>query len=471
MNAQIKKLSKETLIYGLSTVAARLLNFFLTPLYTYTLSTADAGVIFTLFALIAMMNALYIFGLDSAYMRFAANAENKREVFQHSFYAIGFWGLILSAVIIVFARGGAELIGIGADNAYLVRLAAAVLLLDALNMIPFTKLRLERRAWFFATVRTVSIVVNVTLNIVFLVCMKMGLAAVMWANIFASLTSLLLLSGVVFGEIRPQILLKFNKDLAKKMLSFAWPFVPSSMASMIVNVVDKPLLARLIGLSAVGVYQANVKTGIFMMLLVTTFDTAWRPFFIGHSAQADAKELFSKVFTLFFAGALAAALGMSFFMGDVIRFSVGGWHLIHPDYWGGTHIIPFVVFGYFFYGLYINFMVAPVITKKTKILLVSTLCGAAVSVLTNVILAPRIGITSAGLGLLLSYIMMAVVMYVFMMRNYRVAYNYKTLSFISAAGLAAGGAALYFQPEFWVKVLLFAAFAAASGISLLKQRR
>ena len=127
---------------------------------------------------------------------------------------------------------------------------------------------------------------------------KMGVESIFWANIFASLMSLLLLSPVVWEELRGGFVC-YNKTLHKQMLKFAWPFVPSGLASLLVSVIDKPILVQLVGLSAVGIYQANFKIGVFMMLLVSMFDQAWRPFFLAHAKDTDAQDTFSKVLLFF----------------------------------------------------------------------------------------------------------------------------------------------------------------------------
>ena len=437
MAASIKRLGKETLIYGTSTVLARLLNFCLVPFYTYYLLPGDYGIIATTFAVIALLNVIFLFGMDQSYLRFASEHAQKTHVFQHCFYGVLINGCILSVLLWLFARPFAALIGIGDSYAYLVHLAVWVLLLDVLNMIPFTKLRLERRPWYFAGVRTASIVVNVLGNIFFIAVLKKGIASILWANIFASLTSLLLLSPVVWKELsahRPN----FDKTLFTNMLRFAWPFVPSGLASLLISVIDKPILVHLVGLDQVGIYQANFKIGVFMMLLVSMFDQAWRPFFLAHANEPDARQTFARVFTCFAALGTWFLLGLSFLMPPIIQSNLlGNFHLISPNYWSGLNVIPCVLTGYFFYGLYVNFMVGPVMTKKTSILLWITLLGAATSITTNLVLVPHIGILGAGWAVALSYGTMALALFVFTQKNYTIPYEYKKLAAIAVACIAS----------------------------------
>ena len=464
MGNDIVRLGKEALIYGTSTVVARLLNFCLVPFYTYYLATAQYGVVATLFALIALLNVIFLFGMDQSYLRFASEAENKRSVFQHCFYGLLIYGTILGLLIHLFAKPLAIVSGIGADHVQLMHLAVWILILDMLNMIPFTKLRLQRRPWYFAGVRTASIVVNVLCNILFVAVLKKGVASIFWANIFASLMSLLLLSPVVWEELRGGFV-KYDKLLHKQMLKFAWPFVPSGLASLLVSVIDKPILVQLVGLSAVGIYQANFKIGVFMMLIVSMFDQAWRPFFLAHAKEPNARQLFARVLTFFTAASLWVLLGLALLMPDIIRSNIfGSFHLIAPQYWGGLHVIPLVLLGYFFYGLYINFMVGPVITKKTRVLVWITLLGATTSITTNILLVPHIGILGAGCAVACSYFAMATALFIFTQKNYPLPYQYGKLALLGLLSGAIAYGAHFSGGALPVKIILLCVYPAAAAL-------
>ena len=464
MGNDIVRLGKETLIYGTSTVVARLLNFCLVPFYTYYLATAEYGVVATLFALIALLNVIFLFGMDQSYLRFASEAQNKRSVFQHCFYGLFCYGSLLGLLMFIFAKPLAVLSGIGANHVQLMHLAVWILVLDMLNMIPFTKLRLQRRPWYFAGVRTASIVVNVLCNIWFVAVLKKGVASIFWANIFASLMSLLLLSPVVWEELRGGFV-KYDKTLHKQMLKFAWPFVPSGLASLLVSVIDKPILVQLVGLSAVGIYQANFKIGVFMMLVVSMFDQAWRPFFLAHAKEPNAPQLFARVLTFFTAAGLWVLLGLSLLMPDIIQSNIfGNFHLIAPQYWGGLHVIPLVLLGYFFYGLYINFMVGPVITKRTRVLVWITLLGALTSITTNILLVPHIGILGAGCAVACSYFAMATALFIFTQKNYPLPYQYGKLALLGLLGGAIAYGAYLSDGALSVKVILLCIYPAGAGL-------
>ena len=470
MAKDIKRLGKETLVYGTSTVLARLLNFCLVPFYTYYLVPGEYGIIATVFAAVALFNVVFLFGMDQSYLRFASDAADKNKVFRQCFYGVLLNGLVLGGLLWLFNASVAHIIGIPQEAGYLLKLAAVILFLDVLNMIPFTKLRLERRAWYFAGVRTVSIIVNVIGNIYFIAVAHKGIASILWANIFGSLASLLLLSPVVWSELKQNFSFRFDGKLERELLSFAWPFVPSGLASLLVSVIDKPILVHLAGPAQVGIYQANFKIGVFMMLIVSMFDQAWRPFFLAHAKDDDAKDTFARVFSFFVALAGWVLLGLIFLMPDIIKSNLfGNFHLIAPAYWAGLNVIPLVLTGYFCYGLYINFMIGPVLTKKTRVLLWITLLGAAVSITTNLTLVPHIGILGAGWAVCLSYAAMAIALFCFTRRVYPLPYEYKKLAALFVLGVAVVLTNKFSGNLLWVKIILLMIYRAFAALILRRK--
>src|SRR5438309_5291338 len=76
MRAELKTLSQETLIYGLSTVVGRFLNFLLVPFYVNVLhSTAEYGIATSLYTYIGFLNVIYPLGLEAAFFRYGARGE------------------------------------------------------------------------------------------------------------------------------------------------------------------------------------------------------------------------------------------------------------------------------------------------------------------------------------------------------------------------------------------------------------
>lgn len=403
MLKDIKSLGKESFIYGLSTVGARLLNFILLPFYTHYLVPAEYGIVAAVFSYIAVLNVVYHYGMDQAYMRHYSGRE---KALPTAFASLGATTAVLTLLLCAFAPFWADISGIGAVNARLIYYSAAILLLDTVTIVPFADLRMRHRPLRFAGIRTVSIAVNVALNVLFLKYMGLGLESVFLANVVSSGIAALLLIPEMRGCLRGA-----DIPMLKELLAFALPLLPAGLGSMAVQVLDRPIMLRLADTASVGIYQANYRLGIFMMLVVSMFDQAWRPFFIERAHKQDAAPVFARVLTYFFMGGLWVWLGLAFFIPDIARFSVAGVNLIHPDYWSGLGIVPVVLAAYLLNGIYINFLAPVIIAKRTSLILGVTLAGAAVSIGGNLALIPAFGMHGAAWALLLSYLVMAVMIY------------------------------------------------------------
>ena len=431
MFKDLKALGRESLIYGLSTVGARLLNFLLMPFYTHYLLPAEYGVVATVFSYMAFLNVLYQYGMDQAYMRHYAH---KEKAFSTAYSCVLVTSALFSVVLALFPSFWAQLGGIGAARASLVLYASAILFLDGINVLPFADLRMAHKPFYFAGVRMASITLNVILNIVFLTKLRMGIEGVFLANLFSSLLSVL--------AVPKKFSFTFDRELLHKLVDYSLPLLPAGLGAMAVQVIDRPILLRLSGEAAVGVYQANYRLGIFMVLLVTMFDQAWRPFFIERAEQPGGPAVFARVLTYFTASLVWVGLAFSFFIPDLARFHVAGKPLIHPSYWGGLPIVPVVLFAYLVNGIYVNLLAPVIIAKKTRIIMTATLIGALVNVAANFALIPPFGIFGPPWAAFAAYCAMALTVYRYGRRYFPVPYEFGRLAAACGAALLVAAPAL-----------------------------
>ena len=438
MKAELKSLGRETVIYGLSTIVARLLNFLLLPFYTHFLAPAELGVVATVFAYIAFLNIVFQYGIDQAYLRFAAgrDEEEKSVVFSTALIALAATSLALGGTLHLFADALAGPLGLRPEHAPLLRYSAWILALDAMAIVPFASLRLHHRAWTYVGVKSLNIVSNVALNIVLIAGFGLGVRGVFGASLFAAAVSFFLVAPEVSRWFQARLCV----ERLKLMLRFSLPLVPAGVGAMMVQVIDRPLMLRLTDEATVGVYQANYRLGIFMLLVVNMFDQAWRPFFLERAEEKGSSTLFAKVLTLFVALAGWTALALALFLPDLIRFSINGKALIDPRYWGGMGVIPVILAAYVLHGMYINFLASVTIAKRTDLLVWVTGLGAVVNVAANLLLIPRLGMIGAAWATFMAYGAMAGALFWMGRRVYPIPYDFPRLAGVFLALL--GGVAL-----------------------------
>ncbi len=416
--SRIRQLGKESLLYGASSLGSRFLNFLLVPFYTHVFAPDVFGILQMVFVLIAFLNVVYQFGFDTAYIRLASDkeAEAKKNLFSSAFLSV-ILGSILWTVVLLFSMPllGKVLV-IPTEYRYTFFLAAGILCLDALAIVPLAQLRVSHRALYFSGSRFLYVIVNIIANLVFILHLHMGVKGILWANVLASACALVYLTPVYFQYFR----MRFDVSLVKQLLSVGWPLVPSGLYLMVNEMAGRWFLAQradsLAGdawvkaQSEVGIFSAAWKLGIFGALLVQMYRLAWQPFFLQHRNDSDAPQLFGQILRLWLTVIGWISIPILFFLDYWVSFPIAGRPLIHPDYWGGLAMVPIVFAAYGLQAVYVHFTLGPLIAKQTKALMTVTAWGAVATVLGNYLLVEPLGLWGASLAAAFCYGAMALLM-------------------------------------------------------------
>lgn len=421
MFEKLKQLSRDTAVYGVSTMAGRFLNFLLVPFYTHVFLPSEYGIISLIYLLVALFNIVYIYGMDSAYLKFTGmgEEEEKKNNFSTAFISIAATSLLFSLMILLMNNYLMRLLGIPEEFFFLGYYTSAILFIDALSVIPFITLRLERKAKKFASFKILNISINIAVSLFLILILKWGIEAVLLANVCASVLSLLLLAPTIKKELR----LNLQAKRLRQFLKFGLPYLPAGIAAMLIQVIDRYILENLTDLSTVGIYQANYKLGIFMMLFVSMFQFAWQPFFLQTAKEENAKEVFAKVLSYFMIIGSVILITLSLFIENLVKIEIFGKTLINYQYWGGLDIVPIILFAYLFNGMYVIFTAGIYIKEKSQFAPLITGAGAVVNIFVNLALIPVLGIMGAALATFASYFVLAGGMYFVTQKFYKIEYE------------------------------------------------
>jgi O-antigen/teichoic acid export membrane protein len=423
---KIKQLSKETVIYGLSNIVSRFLNFLLVPFYSHVFLRSEFGEFSLVYAYLSFLNILFIYGMDAAFMKYKSVSENedKKRVFSTSMITVFGSSIVLALIMFLLKDGFRELIKIEIQLEQIVTYVILILFLDTLTLIPFANLRLNNRPLKFAAIKTGNIAINIALNFILILGYDYGIEAIFISNLFASAFSLLLL----IPDIIKNFTFEFSTPILKKLLKFALPYLPGSLASVFVQLIDVPIIEMLAGKETLGLYRANYKLGILIMLFVSVFNYAWQPFFLNNAKEKNAKELFSNVATLFMIILGVLWIFLALFTENLATIQFYGERtILGSNYLEGLVIIPVILTSYVFYGLFVLFTPGIYIQEKTKYFPVVTGTAAIANVVVNLILVPKIGIMGAAIATLISYVTMAGGLFYFSQKFYPINYDFGKL--------------------------------------------
>ena len=442
----LKGLFRNSVIYGISHMLSRFINFLLLPLYTHVLPPDEYGVVGIIFTYIAILFVLYTYGLSSAFFRFfmdKGEADEKYRVCSTTFFTLLGTSLLFSSILIFFAEPVSDILftgevrDIGLALTFMIRMAGIILFFDSLGLLGYLIILSNQKPGLFALLKFIFVSVNVGGNIVFVVILKRGIEGIFFANVIASGVSLL----TVLPVIIPYLRLRFSSQLLRELLSFGLPYIVVNASVVVMDTIDRPMLERLASIDQAGLYNAGVKLGMFMAIFVSAFRFAWMPFFMSHIQKENARLTFSKVMTYLMTVCLTVFLLLSFYIDQIARFRFMGYSLMGSEFWVSTIVVPPVLLAYVFYAAYLCFIIGIYIKKKTIYLSYITAGGMAGNILLNFLLIPWIGMMGAAWARLGAYVIMAVSIYFVSNRLYAIHYEWMRLvklGLVTAALYAAG---------------------------------
>lgn len=440
MRQQLRQLSGDTAIYGITTIVQRLLSFLLTPFYTHVLTPYEFGVQAGIFAGIAFLMVVANAGMEAAFFRYEASAGDEAQRRTVLWNAIGVNWLVAAtlASIMVAApslSNSVFFLGLRPADLDLIQYAGLIIFLDSASSIALASLRMARRARAFAAIKIVAIVVNVVLNIWFVAGLDMHVEGVFLAGVFQS-AALFLMTLPVIARRLP---ITFDRGVLNGMLAFGLPTIAAGLGTIALQVIDRPIIIHLAGAETNGLYQASYRLAMPMMMLVAMFEFAWRPFFLQQADKPDARVLFARIFTYFNVIASAACLVVAFYVVSIAALPLPfrGGTIIAERYWAGLEIVPTVLAAYIFSGWFTNFIVGVYIEKKTRAMPWITGLGALVKAglcFALIPLSSSLALHGGAIATLTAYAVMSIVLLAYIQRRYYIPYEWTRVA--RAIGLA-----------------------------------
>jgi len=422
--SKLKRLAGETMLYGLGSMLPRMLNFFLVPLHTINqFSRAEYGAITKLMAVVAVVNIVFMFGMETAFFRFATKeGADQKKVFNLAQTCVLIISIPLSVLFIVFNTSIATALKIGTHPEFITWLTL-VMLVDAAVAIPFARLRLQKKAIQFATAKILNVVILIGLNFFFLKMIydpAINIGYVFLANLIAnSFFILFFIKDLLMW--RPEI----DREVTPFMLRYAFPIMLMGLPGMFNEMFSRFTLDwwlpenfynNLTNVEAVGVFSACFKYSVFMNLGIQAFRYAAEPFFFSTASDKNSPATFAKVNHYFIIVGCIVLLGVSLNI-DLLKYLIG------EEYWSGLSIVPVLLVAYLFLGIYYNFSVWFKLTDKTYFGTIITFCGAAITFIANYILIPHWGYVGSSWASVICYGFMAILCYWFGQRNYPIPYQ------------------------------------------------
>lgn len=428
---QIKGLAKHSSVYTVSTFIQRALGLVMLPIYTdvaYITDRSAYGDLSLAYMFIAFLNVFYLYGMDSALLRYFFLGEYKQEnVYKTAIIGVLANSLFLSAILFIFSSFFGNLIFGHQTYGNFIWFIALILLFDSIGNLPYLILRAEEKSVTYSSIRVGRFLLELTLNIIFVIVLRMQVEGILYANIIASFINLL----VLLPYQKKYMNGIFDKEILINLLWFGLPLLPNGLAYLVVQMSVTYLMSILIDKDTLAVFSASFKFGSIFLFIVMAFRTAWQPFFLKVAKQDNAKEIYSKIMTYFILLGIMIIIGGSLLIEYLVKLPLFfGRSFMGEQYWSGLKIIPIILTSYLFFGIYVNLTVGVFVEKKTNLMIIFTGLAAIVNVVGNIYLMPAFGIMGAAIVTLLSYFTMAVSIFIANQRIYPIPYDYARISIL-----------------------------------------
>ena len=441
--ANMKSLAKDTAIYGLSSIVGRFLNYLLVPLYTHYMpkDSGDYGISTNMYAYTALILVLLTFGMETTLFRFANDEapsdaqQGKRwpdTVFTTSFAVVGTLTAIFVILLFSFITPISNALGYQKHPDYLLMMGVVVAL-DAIQALPFSYLRFQKRPIRFASLKLLFIFMNIALNLIFFVWLgKTSVFYVFFLN--------LLCTGFITFFFIPDLLhiqWHFDGKLLRRMFSYSWPILVLGVAGILNQVADKiifPLIYpdRAAADIELGIYGSCVKIAMIMAMITQAFRYAYEPIVFAKSKDADKGEYYASAMKYFLIFTLLAFICVIGWM-PVLKYIIGS------GYREGLGVVPIVMAAEIMMGIYFNLSFWYKLIDKTIYGAWFSLAGCAVLFAVNIIFIPKIGYWACAWGGVAGYGTAMILSYIVGQRKNPIPYPVKDIAIYFIAAMALFG--------------------------------
>jgi O-antigen/teichoic acid export membrane protein len=463
-----KNLFKQTAIYGLATVVPRMFSFILVPLYTDLLPKAEYGKVSVIFAYMIFFNVLLAYGFETAFFRFYNKENDKKSVVETASVSL-FWTSIVFLVIALLFRNRLA-IWSGLDAQY-ITYTIWILVLDALVIVPFSKLRVNQQPIKYAIIKIGNVVVNLILNLFFLSYLpaiaksnpegflgSLYIADFQIGYIFVSNIVASLLTFLVLSPSYLKLKWHFDYQLWKRMMQYGMPIMVAGLAFAINDQFDKILLGELlpanIADAEVGVYSACYKLGLFMVLYRTAYTLGIEPFFFSHADSKDAPQTYAtitKYFVIFGSFILLSVIVFA----DVLKLIM----IQDESYWEAMKVVPLIILANFFLGIYTNLSVWYKLIDKTYVGAYISIVGAIITLALNCLLIPTMSYYGSAIATIAAYGSMMTISYYFGNKYYPIPYDSRKIFMYLIISIGFSAISFYgFRENYFVGIPLLLVF-------------
>lgn len=477
---------KDTAIYGVSSIVGRFLNWCLVPMYTICFPVAEYGVVTYVYAVTALALIVLTYGMETGFFRFANHDRWKDPmlVYSTSLTSLAVTSALFCILVAAFIEPVTRWMECDGHEEYVLIMALCVAV-DAFTALPFSYLRYKKRPVRFAFLKLVNIGINIGLNLFFILACpalyktcpalvdwfynpEFGIGYIFLANLIASLVMLAMLWPELHG-----FRWRFDGRLLKRMLAYSAPLLVLGVAGVLNQTIATILYPSLVpdhaeAMQGLGIYGANYKIAIVMVMFIQAFRFAYEPFIFAEARENGEKRMqaYRDAMKYFIVFALFIFMAVMFYL-DIIKF------FISPRYFSGLKVVPVIMMAEVFFGIFFNLSLWYKLTDKTVWGMYFSLLGLAVTIGLNAVLVPRYGYMGCAWAAFACYAVMMLASFFAGNTRYPIGYPLTRIGayFVTAAALYVLGMYVAVTPVMWINWTIRAMLLAAYVLLIARHEK
>lgn len=442
-----KKLLGQTAIYGFSTVVIRLFPFVIGPFVTNAFGPKALAPFIDFYSVAGMIIVLLSHGMETTFFRFAEKTNDTKKLISTSTISVISASLVFMLFCYIF-RTELAIAFKTPDQINFLTMMLFVLGLDGLSTMPFVILRKTGRPKKFALVKISNGIINFVLVIFFIVILprfgeagilgfsynkNFGIGYVFVANLVASGATFLLL----IKELKPVSVKNFDWKLWKKMMSYSLPITVAGLAGVVNETMDRQFLKFLLpentAVEQMAIYGAVYKLVTFLTLFRQAYLLGIEPFFFAHAKHKNSGKSYANLMDMFVIVNSVILLFLCANLGWI-----GEYYLVKSDYFVGIPIVPIILIGAVFLGIYLNISVWYKLSDRTVFGTYLSILGALITIGINFYFIPKYGYWASTWATFFSYFAMMAASYFLGQYYYPIPYHLrKNLIYLSVSILFA----------------------------------
>lgn len=407
-----KKLINNSFIFAIGNLGSKLMQFIMIPLYSYILTEQDFGKVDVLTTIISILSLIMCLNITDAVFRFALDkSENEVKIF-----SIGFWIIIIVSLFALFF----SIIISKIFPTYPIILTSLLLSITMLNSLAANFSRATGFIKQFAIAGIINTFVMGVLNVILLVCFKIGMNGYMMSMILGLLSATIYL--FISCRLYNYLSLKgFDILLFKQMCKYSLPLVPNGIAWWLNAASDRIFIVIMLGASANGLYAMANKIPNMLSVLTNIFFQSWQISVVEEYKDNDAEKFITNVFNNFISFMFLIGLVIIAFIRPLFKI------IISSSYYNGWTLTPYLVLAIIYANISSFLETIYMATKKTMPIFLTCLYGAIANIIFSVILIKFIGISGAAIANILSFLIVSAFRLIHVIKIKKIKLNLKKI--------------------------------------------